>query len=283
MKCGNKPSDGGNLLLEPLERDELLKVEPRAASFIRKFIGSDEYLNGADRYCLWLKDATPAQLRQMPAVMERVKAVRQFRLDSTAAPTRRAAETPTVFFFVSQPTKPYVLIPEVSSERRKYVPLGFMNPEVISSNKNYLIAEPSLYVFGVLQSLMHMTWMRTVAGRMKSDYQYSATMVYNTFPWPTPTEAQKQSIEAAAQEVLDARKPFSTSTLADLYDPNSMPPQLVQAHSKLDNFVDAAYGKKGFKSEAERMAFLFGLYGTLTSPLVAASSTPSRKGKKSSH
>lgn len=205
----------------------------------------------------------------MPAVMKRIEAVRAFRAKSSAEPTRRAALTPARFFFVSQPESDYVLIPEVSSERRAYVPIGLMSREVITSNKNYIIAEPSLFVLGVLQSVMHMAWMRTVAGRLESRYQYSGTMVYNTFPWPGPTDAQKGAIEKAAQEVLDARAKYSGSTLADLYDPVSMPHDLLKAHQVLDRAVDAAYGAPKFKSEAARVAYLFELYQKLAAPLDA--------------
>lgn len=281
MKCGSKPSDGGNLILNPKERAQLLAQEPDAERYIKRYIGSDEYLYNTDRYCLWLKDVPPSALRGLPAVMERVKKVREFRLASTAPPTRKAAEYPALFFFVSQPTRRYLLIPEVSSERRKYIPLSFMSPDVVTSNKNYVIAEPSLFIFGVLQSIMHMAWIRTVAGRLESRYQYSATMVYNTFPWPDPTAKKREAVEAAAQLVLDARSAFPTSTLADLYDPLSMPPNLVKAHQALDKAVDIAYGRREFKSEAERIAYLFELYQVVTAPMDVTAPTKKRPAKRS--
>jgi hypothetical protein len=212
--------------------------------------------------------------------MDRIEAVRSFREASTAAPTRAAALTPARFFFVAQPTTDYILIPEVSSERRRFVPVGWMQANIVSSNKNYLIAEPSHWIFGVLQSSMHMAWLSTVAGRLKSDFQYSASMVYNNFPLPeSASEKVREAIEQAAKGVLDARAAFPSSTLADLYDPVTMPPVLVKAHQALDRAVDAAYvaaekaaGRRAPKlgSDAERVAFLFERYQQLTSLLPAA-------------
>jgi hypothetical protein len=192
MRCGSKPSDDGNLILSEAERAELVAAAPVAERWLRPYIGSDEFLNGGARWCLWLDDVSPAELRAVRPIMERVDKVRAFREASTAAPTRAAASTPARFFFVSQPKGDYILVPEVSSERRRYVPIGWMSPNVVSSNKNYLIAEPTLEVFGALQSAMHMAWLATVAGRLKSDFQYSATMVYNTFPWPEPLDDSKR-------------------------------------------------------------------------------------------
>jgi hypothetical protein len=267
MRCGNKPSDGGHLLLTPHEKVQLLAVEPGSAQWIKRYVGSEEFINGIERWCLWLEGIAPDVLRKLPHVLSRVEAVRDFRKKSSAEPTRRMAENPTRFFFVSQPSEDYILIPEVSSERRRYVPVGLMPAEVISSNKNYLIAERNLYLLGVLQSAMHMAWLAAVGGRLEMRFQYSATMVYNTFPWPEPTDKQRTAIEAAAQAVLDARARFPDATLADLYDPLTMPPALLKAHQALDRAVDAAYGRKSFASEAERVAFLFGRYQALVSLL----------------
>lgn len=270
MRCGNKPSDGGHLLLSPQEKDELLAVEPGAAPWIRKFVGSEEFINGIDRYCLWLDGIAPDELRRLPKVMERVQAVREMRLNSTAEPTRKMAEQPARFFFISQPETKYILMPEVSSERRKYVPVGLIEPEVISSNKNYLVASEDMYLFGLLQSAMHMAWLAAVGGRLKSDFQYSASMVFNTFPWPTPTDPQKAKIEAAAESILTVRANYPTATLADLYDPLAMPADLIAAHKKLDQAVDSAYGRGGFASEADRVGFLFTEYQRQESLLPAA-------------
>jgi hypothetical protein len=282
MRCGNKPADGGHLLLTTADKEQLLRDEPAAAPWIRRFVGADEFINGTDRWCLWLDGIDPGTLRTMPKVLERVEAVRRFRSLSSAEPTRRMAEAPTRFFFQSQPTSSYILMPEVSSERRRYVPVGVMSPEVISSNKNYLVAEPSLYLFGLLQSAMHMAWLGAVGGRLESRFQYSATLVYNTFPWPTPTPSQKKSIEAAAQGILSARARFPASTLADLYDPLVMPAELLKAHRALDKAVDVAYGKATFATEAERVAFLFRLYERLEEPMVASQTSRATRRKVAS-
>ncbi len=280
MRCGSKPSDGGHLLLTEPERDQLLADEPRAAEFIRPFMGSEEFINGGRRYCLWLNHAAPAQLRSMPAILRRMDAVRRFRLDSTAAPTKAAAATPGRFFFDGQPDVTYIAVPEVSSERRQYVPIGLLPATTIASNKLYLVPRDDRWILGVLQSSMHMAWMRTVAGRLESRYQYSATMVYNTFAWPeVNSEARKTAIEAAAQAVLDTRAAFPGSTLADLYDPLAMPPALLKAHQKLDAAVDAAYAaKRSLKTDAERVAFLFEQYQRITSLLPAAA--PAKRARR---
>ena len=287
MKCGSKPSDGGNLILSNEERAELIAAYPSTETWIHPFIGSEEFINGSQRWCLWLNDVAPSALRAVPPVMERIEAVRAFREQSSAAPTQAAAETPSRFFFVSQPATDYILVPEVSSERRRYVPVGWMTPDVVSSNKNYIVAQPSLAIFGLLQSAMHMAWLSTVGGRLKSDFQYSASMVYNNFPWPQPlAEKARSAIEAAAQGVLDARALFPNATLADLYDPLTMPPALVKAHQALDRAVDTAYaaaekaeGRKPPKltSDAERVAFLFERYQALTSILPIATSGKRRR------
>jgi len=278
MRCGNKPSDGGHLLLTDSECSELLATEPAVAQYIRRFMGAEEYINNLSRWCLWLTDINPTDLRAMPNVMKRIEQVKAFRAASTAEPTRRSAETPSQFFFISQPENEYILVPEVSSERRRYVPIGFMSPEVISSNKNYLIAEADLFLLGMLQSEMHMAWMRQMAGRLKSDYQYSGTMVYNTFPWPdAPSDKQREAIEVAAQAVLDARAQFPQSSLADLYDPLTMPPALVKAHQALDRAVDACYRKAPFANDAQRVEFLFERYQQLTSLLPTAKKPTRRK------
>jgi hypothetical protein len=210
-------------------------------------------------------------LDDLPKVMARVKRVKEFRLKSTAAPTRKAAKTPTLFFFQSQPAKKFIAIPEVSSERREYIPIGFLQPNIIVSNKIYVIASPSLYLFGVLSSVMHMAWVKTVSGRLKSDFQYSGSMVYNNYPWPTDaTKAQHDAVESAAQKVLRAREAYPDSTLAQLYDPLKMPQSLRKTHDALDRAVDRCYRKEPFTSERLRVEFLFSLYETITAPLIAA-------------
>ncbi|MGH7197803.1 MAG: type IIL restriction-modification enzyme MmeI, partial [Candidatus Omnitrophota bacterium] len=270
-RCGNKPTDGGNFILTDTEKDELLKEEPGAKKFLRRFTGSEEFINGNMRWCLWLKDASPAELRGLPNVLERVERVKEFREKSSAEPTRRSAKTPTLFFYISQPVTDYILIPEVSSERRKYIPIGVVSKDIISANTNFLVPEPSFYLFGVLTSAMHMAWMRQLGGRLESRYRYSGSMVYNTFPWPeAPTAKQRAAVEAAAQAVLDARTKFPDATLADLYDPLAMPPELVKAHSNLDRAVDLCYRSQSFQNDRQRVEHLFALYEKLTAPLLPA-------------
>lgn len=260
MVNGSKPTDGGNLLLSALDKEQLLAVEPQAAAWIRPFVGSEEFINGVQRWCLWLKDCPPQELRRMPEILQRVEAVRQMRLASKDATTRKDAVSPTLFQKNRQPDMDYLAIPKTSSERRMFMPIGWLAENCIASTEIFTIPHATLYHFGVLQSAMHMAWMRAVAGRLKSDYRYSATIVYNTFPWPAPTDKQHAAIEAAAQAVLDARSQFPAATLADLYDPLTMPPVLLSAHQTLDRAVDAAYGVRSFNSEAQRVAFLFEQY-----------------------
>ena len=263
---GNKPIDDGNYLFTPEEKAAFLKQEPKAKQWFRRWIGSDEFINNYERWCLWLGDCPPEELRQMPEAMKRVEAVRAFRMASKSAPTRKLADTPTRFHVENIPDKPYLVIPEVSSERRNYIPMSFMKPSTLASNLVKIVPHATLYHFGFLTSTMHMAWVRYVCGRLKSDYRYSAQIVYNNFPWPDkPTDKQREAIEKATQAVLDARAAHPGSSLADLYDPIAMPPDLRRAHQVLDKAVDAAYGKKSFSSDAERVALLFELYHKYTS------------------
>jgi hypothetical protein len=281
MRYGNKPSDDGNFILDDEERKALLKKEPGAARFVRPYMGSEDFINSKKRWCLWLKDATPRELRDMPEVLARVERVREFRLKSSAAPTRKTADTPALFFYISQPDTDYLVIPEVSSERRQFIPIGYASKKVICSNTNYLIPEANLYILGMLCSTMHMAWVRHVCGRLKSDYRYTGSMVYNNFPWPSdPTDKQRESIEKAGQAVLDARAAHPDASLADLYDPVAMPPDLRKAHQALDKAVDATYGKKNFASDAERVAFLFELYHKCTSLLPVPETSKGRKSTR---
>ena len=277
MRYGNKPTDDGNFILNDKERQHLLLSNPLSSRFIRPFIGSEEFINGSKRWCLWLKGIQPNELRSMPEVLSRVERVKAFRLCSSAEPTRKAAATPTLFFYDSQPDTDYLLIPETSSERRRYIPIGFVSKEVICSNATYMIPDASLFLFGMVQSEMHMAWMRQVGGRLESRYRYSASLIYNTFPWPESTEKQTRAIELAAQAVLDARALFPFATLSDLYNTLSMPPELSKAHQVLDRAVDATYGKKNFATEAERVAFLFERYQAITSLLPTISAKKSNK------
>ncbi|MBK1694479.1 SAM-dependent methyltransferase [Chromatium weissei] len=266
---GSMPNDGGFLLLSKQEKEEFLHQEPKAKNWIKKFLGSEEFINNQERYCLWLVDINPSELRAMPAVLERVNKVRTVRLSSARATTQELAEYPTLFGEIRQPTKPYLLIPRVSSENRAYIPIGYVEPEVICGDANLMIIDATLYHFGVLSSAMHMAWTRAVAGRLKSDYRYSASIVYNNFPWSnTVTRLQRVDIENAAQAVLTARAKFPTQSLADLYDLSAMPPKLKKAHLTLDRAVDASYSTIKLNSDAERVALLFGLYQQLVTPLV---------------
>ncbi len=265
---GNKPIDDGNYLFTPQQKNEFLRKEPEAKKWFRRWIGAEEFINGTERWCLYLKDCPPNELRSMPEVMKRVKAVRSFRLKSTAESTREFASQPTRFHVENCPSSDYLLIPGVSSELRKYVPIAFVSSDILSSNANFVIGEAKIYHFGILTSFMHMAWVRVVAGRLESRYRYSVGIVYNNFPWPDPSLKQKAAIESAADGVLKARAVWSSSSLADLYDPDTMPPNLLKAHRKLDRAVDAAYGKRTFSSEAERVAFLFAKYQGISSPLL---------------
>ena len=278
---GNKPIDDGNYLFTPEERDDFVKAEPASASYFRRWIGSKEFINGYERFCLWLGDCSPDKLRKMPESMKRVDAVRHFRLSSDSAPTKKLADTPTHFHVENIPKSSFLLIPKVSSQRRAYIPLGFIEPETLVSDLVFIFPNASLYDFGILSSTMHMAWTRTVCGRLKSDYRYSAGIVYNNFPWPISiTDKQRKSIEEASQGVLNARAQFPTSSLADLYDPLTMPTELVKAHKKLNAKVDAAYSKKKFLGDSDRVAFLFELYQQLKTPLTAQKKTRRSKRQK---
>lgn len=260
MILGNKPADGGYLILSAEEKDDIIRREPEMKKYIREYIGAVEFINNKMRYCLWLKDASDTELASSCEISKRVNAVREFRLNSTAAPTREKAKTPHLFFFISQPESDYLIIPSASSERRQYVPIGFMNPNVIASNLVSIVPNASMYQFGVLTSATHMAWMKTVGGRLKSDYRYTGSVVYNTFPWPTPTEEQIAQIRITAQAILDARKLYPDRSLADLYDPDKMPEELRLAHDNNDKAVMSAYGFPYDMTETEIVAELMKIY-----------------------
>jgi hypothetical protein len=263
------PNDGGNLLLDDQERTDLVNSEPQASRWIRPFLGSQEFINGEMRWCLWLDEVEPQELRGMPEVLKRVEAVRKVRSESVRETTRKLAAAPTRFGENRQPQSDYLLVPGVSSERRSFIPIGYLTSNVIASNLVNVIPDATLYHFGILTSTMHMAWMRQVCGRLKSDYRYSAGLVYNNFPWPeSPTAKQNAAVEAKAQAVLDARTKYSLSTLADLYDPLTMPADLVKAHADLDRAVDQCYRKQPFTSDRQRVEFLFALYERFTAPLL---------------
>lgn len=262
MTTGNRPADGGHLIIEADDYETFIMNEPNAIKYIKKLTGAVEYINHKDRYCLWLVNIEPAELRKMPEVMKRVELCREDRLNG--APDRqKLADTPTVFRETKNP-KEYIIVPRVSSENRRYIPLGFLNADVIPTDSATIIPEAGIYEFGILTSNVHMAWMRAVCGRLKSDYRYSKDIVYNNFPWCNPTPEQKSKIEQTAQGILDARKMFPKSSLADLYDPIAMPPQLRKAHQLNDKAVMEAYGFpiKNF-SESDCVAELMKLYKSL--------------------
>nr|WP_315261502.1 DNA methyltransferase [uncultured Limnohabitans sp.] len=286
MTNGSKPTDGGNLLMNDADKDALLAIEPQAAKWIRPFLGAEEFINNTARWCLWLVSCPPNELRAMPEVMKRVQAVKAMRLASTDKQTQQDAGTPTQFQKIRQPSSQYLLIPSVSSERRTYVPIGFLEADIIVSNLVYALPNATLFHFGVMTSAMHNAFMRFTCGRLESRYRYSNTIVYNNYPWPgfageALSDKHRTTIEQAAQCVLDARAQFADASLADLYDPLTMPPALLKAHQKLDAAVDAAYvpsgGKKSYASDAERVAFLFELYQRITSLLPAVANKKTRK------
>ncbi len=262
---GNKPIDGGHYLFTEEEMQEFITKEPASREWFKPWYGSQEFINRKPRYCLWLGKCPPNILRKMPECMKRVESVRDFRLSSSSAGTVKLADKPTRFHVENMPEGTYILVPEVSSERRRYVPMGFMTPDVLCSNLVKIIPDASLYHFGILTSNVHMAWMRTVCGRLKSDYRYSKDIVYNNFPWPTPTDAQKAKIEQTAQAILDARALYPDCSLADLYDEVTMPPELRKAHQQNDKAVMEAYGMPVRETtEASCVAELMRRYQELT-------------------
>lgn len=242
MSSGGKPVEGGYYIFTDDEKNAFLKKEPSAQTYFRKFVGSDDFINGYTRWCLWLHDVSPSDIRKLPECMKRVNSVHDYRLESKKAATRAAATTPMSFMEIKRPVGKFLIVPEVSSQRRKYVPLGFSDKEMICSNKVRFVSNATMYHFGILTSNVHMAWMRAVCGRLKSDYSYSINVVYNNFPWPTPTEQQKAKIEQTAKAILDARALYPDSSLADLYDDLTMPPELRKAHQANDRAVMDAYG-----------------------------------------
>ena len=263
---GNKPIDDGNYLFEEAERDAFIKLEPEAAKYFRPWYGAQEFINNKPRYCLWLGDCSPAELRRMPHAYKRVEAVRQFRLKSKSPGTQKLADKPTRFHVENMPDSNYLLVPSTSSENRQYIPIGFMPPEAMTSNAVHIIPSASLYHFGILTSSVHNAWMRAVCGRLKSDYRYSKDIVYNNFPWPTATDADRAKIEATAEAILDARAKHPDSSLADLYDAAAMPPDLRRAHSRNDAAVLHLYGLDADTPEPTIVAHLMNLYKALTTP-----------------
>ena len=263
MSTGNRPADGGHLIIEEEEYEDFIKKEPLAKKYIKKLTGAVEFINNKERYCLWLVGANPVELRKMPEVMKRIELCRQDRLNG--APDRqKLADTPTLFRETNNPDT-YIIVPRVSSENRRYIPLGFLDCDVIPTDSATIIQNAKLYDFGILTSNVHMAWVRAVCGRLKSDYRYSKDIVYNNFPWPTPTDEQKAKIEQTAQTILDARALYPDCSLADLYDELTMPVELRKAHQANDKAVMQAYGFWGkLNTESECVAELMRMYKELT-------------------
>ncbi|WP_347175386.1 class I SAM-dependent DNA methyltransferase [Polaribacter uvawellassae] len=277
ISFGSMPNDGGNFLFTDDEKNNFLALEPNAVNFIKPLLGGYEFLNGKKKWCLWLKDIKPNELRNLKEVQKRVDNVKNLRLKSSRAATQKLAAYPTLFGELRQPKNKFILIPLTSSENRKYIPMGFFNSDYILNNTCSAIDNATLYEFGVLQSEIHISWVKYTCGRLKSDYRYSNEMVYNNFPWPkNPSEKNKKRVEEKAQKVLDVRATFSESSLADLYHPLTMPPTLVKAHNELDKAVDLCYRPQAFTNETTRIEYLFDLYNQYTVPLL---NTPKKKKK----
>lgn len=266
---GSIPADGGNLILTKEEKEKLENINPISSKWIKEYLGGDGFINGESRYCLWLKNCPPYELKAMPEVLKRVSLVKEMRSKSSKIATQKKSETPTLFTEDRQPEEGfYIAIPRTSSENRKYIPIGYLSSNIIASNDLQIVPNGTLFEFGVLTSAHHMAWVKYTCGRLESRIRYSALFTYNTFPWPrNPSEKQIKSIENAAQKVLDVRLQFPDSSLANLYDPLTMPPALLKAHNELDKAVDLAYRPIPFASEAKRMEFLFELYEEYLIPL----------------
>ena len=276
MTSGNKPIDDGNYLFSPEEKAEFLTAEPDAKPYFKRWLGGRELVQGIERWCLYLTNVSPAKLRRLPAVMKRVEAVCRFRAASKSEPTRKIADKPTEFHTTFISTSNYLAMPQVSSERRRFIPIAFLNDRFLCGDKLRLVPDATPFHFGVLCSTMHMAWVRQVSGRLKSDYQYSAKLVYNNYPWPQDvSDAKRAAVEKAARAVLDAREAFPEASLADLYDPLSMPAKLTKAHAKLDRAVDRCYRSQPFPHERNRVEYLFKLYQKLSVPLL-----PTKKGRR---
>jgi len=277
LSYGSEPREGGFLLLSSEEREKIIKEEPKLKKYIKRFISSDDFINNIFRYCFWLVNADPTDIKNSKILTTRLEQVRKFREKSLQKQANASSETPSLFTSIRQPKSDYLLIPIVSSENRKYIPIGYIDKNVITSNANFSLPDASLYQFGILTSKMHMVWTSYVCGRLEMRYRYSNTIVYNNFAFPNPTVKQKEAIEKAAQEVLNIRDKFPNSSLAVLYDPLTMPPELLKAHQKLDKAVEKSYGKE-FNNDTDRITHLFFLYQKLTEGLFAEK--PKKRGKK---
>lgn len=268
MNYGSMPIDNGNLILSNEERNIIVKTEPISKKLIRRYTGGEEFINNKKRWCIWLADALPTDIKKSKTILDRIKSNKEYRESSNREATRKLSLNPGLFGEIRQPKTSYILIPKVSSENRNYIPIGIIKPNIIASGSCLIIPNASLYVFGVLTSQMHMVWTKNVCGRLESRLQYSASIVYNNYPWPeNPSDKQVAVVEEAAQGVLDARAQYPDASLADLYDPNTMPLPLVKAHQKLDKVVDRCYRPQPFPDEARRIEYLFELYDKYTAGL----------------
>jgi hypothetical protein len=279
MVFGNMPNDGGNFFLTEEEKSKVLEREPDIKELIRPFLGADEFINNIPRYCIWLKNVSPVKYQNSKEIRHRIAKVRELRMDSTREATRKLADFPMLFGEIRQPDSDYILIPRHSSENRKYIPIGFIDKHVIAGDSNIIIPNASIYEFGVITSTMHMAWVRYICGRLELRYRYSASIVYNNYPWPNPTDKQRAAVETAARSVLDARKKYPELSLATLYDSNTMLPELVKAHQKLDKAVETAYGRT-FDDDSQRVAYLFELYQKLSGELFVETKKRGKGRKK---
>jgi hypothetical protein len=268
IKRGNSPYDNGHFLLNEQEVEQLLASQPDSNKFIKKFIGSKEFINGKNKYCLWLLGANPSEIKRFPMILEKVEKVRQFRNNAKGVETQKYAAFPSLFRDRNNPDN-FIVVPRHSSENRKYIPIGFFDGNSIAGDSCMMIPNGDLFLFGILTSEMHMTWVRYVCGRLESRFRYSKDIVYNNYPFPeTANDKQKKKVETAAQAVLDTRAKYPDSSLADLYDPRTMPSDLVKAHQALDKAVDLCYRPQPFVSELNRIEYLFSLYEALSAPLL---------------
>ena len=265
---GSKPIDNGNYIFDAKQRAEFLEKEPKAEKYMHPFVGSEEFINGGERWILYLGEAPPGELRAMPEVLKRIAAVKEFRKESKSAGTQALGDIPTSFHVTVVPDRPFLVIPKVSSERRDYVPIGWLEPPTVPSDLVFVLNDAGLFHFGILTSRMHMAWLRYIGGRLKSDYRYSIGIVYNAFPWPEPDEQQQSRIREKAQQVLEARAKFPSSSMADLYDGDVMPAELFRAHCDLDAAVDKLYRSEPFPGDRQRVEHLFTRYEKLVAPLI---------------
>lgn len=277
---GSQPIDDGNYIFDEAQRTEFLALEPEAETYLRPYVGSEEYINGRKRWILSLQRAAPQNLRAMPTVIERMRRVRAFREKSKRTSTLAIAETPERYCVEVMPEGPFLVIPKVSSERRYYVPIGWLESPTVPSDLVFVLKAADLWHFGVITSATHMAWLRQIGGRLKSDYRYSIGIVYNTFPWPEADDGQRAKVGSLAQTVLDARAEFPNSTLADLYDVDVMPHQLRKAHQDLDKAADKLYRPAPFSGDRDCVEHLFGLYEKLIAPLAAMAPKQKRRRSK---